>query len=151
MSKRNDRRRRGGAPSGTGRGDPFTDADSADPALFFSPLQERGRGDRKVNQICKEVERTLGYALGACGDPLLGELTVVAVEPAPDASRLMVSLYAPRGGLPAPALLEHLDGVKGRFREEVAAALQRKRTPELCFRLAAPVGPDEEDGEEEAP
>lgn len=137
MSKRFDRRRRGGATAGSGRGMDSGET-GVDPALFFTPIHESGRGDRKVQQICKEVERTLGYALGSCGDPLLGELTVMAVEPAPDASRLLVSLYASRAGLDARELIERLDKVKARFREEVAAVLQRKRTPELSFRLAAP-------------
>jgi len=140
MGKRNDRHRRDRGEDDGASGD---HRGAVDPAQFFSPIGN-GRSDRKVQQICKEVERTVACTVAACEDPLIGELMVVAVEPAPDASRLMVSLCAPRAGLSAADLLERLDRIKGLLRQEVAAALQRKRTPELCFRLAAPLGPDDE-------
>ena len=42
------------------------------------------RGDYKVMQLCREVERTLASVLaGDLGDGSLGGLVVVSVEPAP--------------------------------------------------------------------
>jgi len=93
------------------------------------------RADVKSMQLCREVERTLASVLaGELGDGSLGGLVVVAVEPAPDASRLMVTLAAP-DGVDGAALLERLRGLVGWLRAEIAAAVQRKRVPELAFCL----------------
>jgi ribosome-binding factor A len=115
------------------------DEHDIDPSTYFAG-HESGRADRKVQQLCKEVERTLGYALPACGDPLLRELTVVAVEPAPDGARLMVTVAAAPSTLAAgvDVLMERLRGVRGALRSEIAAAIQRKRTPELAFQVVTP-------------
>jgi len=57
--------------------------------------------------------------------------------PAPYASRLLVAV-APS---PAPeavevaAVLERLDRVRGRLRTEVAAAVHRRKAPDLTFRV----------------
>jgi ribosome-binding factor A len=101
-------------------------------AAFAAALE--ARGEHKVRQLCREVERTLSSVLsGDLGDDRLGTLALVSVEPAPDASRLMVTLAAPADlGDPGP-LVERLRGLSGYLRADVAAAIQRKRTPELCF------------------
>jgi len=95
-------------------------------------------GSRKVQQVCREVERTLSVALGASDDDLLASLSVLAVDPAPDASRLMVTVFTSTPGVEAAALLERLERLRPALRAEVAASLQRKRTPELAFRVAPP-------------
>lgn len=97
-----------------------------------------GRPDRKTGQLCREVLRSLTETLGACADPVLCELTVLAVEPAPDASRVLalIGLPARRPGDPAPdalAITRLLNERRGMFRADIAAALQRKRTPDLLF------------------
>ena len=71
---------------------------------------------------------------GEVADPLLQDLSVQAVYPAPDASRLMVVLTTTR---PAEAaeILERLEQIRGRLRAEAAAAVNRKRAPELTFQL----------------
>src|SRR5204863_5055994 len=83
MSVREQRRRRG------------VDDDVAGESRFF----ESGAGDtravRKTLQLCKEVSRTLSCALGAAGDARLRDMVVAAVDPAPDASRLMVTVCCP--------------------------------------------------------
>lgn len=94
------------------------------------------RRDRKVGQICREVSRTLACALGASHDGVIGDLTVVAVEPAPDRSRLMVTVCsASASQAELPIVRERLLSGRGFLRAEIAAALQRKRTPELAFRI----------------
>lgn len=95
------------------------------------------RAARKTGQICKEVSRTLSCALGASRDALIRELTIVAVEPAPDAARLLVTV-CPLSTEPTDvqALKDRLHAQTGALRTEVAAALQRKRTPELSFHVA---------------
>jgi ribosome-binding factor A len=103
--------------------------------------RDRARG---LGPLCREVERTLAYALAAAGDARLRDLMVICVTPAPHAGRLAV-LVAP----PSPVdiderreLLAQLDRARGRLRAELASVLQRKRTPELAFMLA-----DDEGGE----
>jgi ribosome-binding factor A len=93
---------------------------------------------RKARQLCAQVAETLSLVLsGECGDDLLQNLQVVSVEPAPDASQLVVTLGPAVGGErldPAEVLLR-LDGVAGKLRYEVAAAITRKRAPKLVFRV----------------
>jgi len=113
------------------------DEPDIDPSAYFEPhAQPRAREGRKTQQLCREVERTLTVSFAGCPEPALRQLLVVAVEPAPDASRLLVT-FAPSGTLDADVgeLLKALAGVRGRLRADVAAALQRKRTPELTFRI----------------
>lgn len=106
-----------------------------------------GRPDRKAQQLCREVERTLSYALSSSADAILRDLTLVSVEPAPDVARLMVTVYANGEArtLVGEIIVEHLQAQKGELRGEIASALQRKRTPELVFRVVYPPSSDEMD------
>jgi hypothetical protein len=77
-------------------------------------------------------------------------LTVRAVLPAPDATRLLVVLeQAPveaslaDAGLDLPDILARLARVRPLLRREVAEALVRKRVPELEF-VVMPRNQDEE-------
>lgn len=85
---------------------------------------------------------TLQEVLADCGDPLLQSLTVLEVEPAPDASRLLVTLASDESSSPHAGferLHEHLARASGHLRSEVASAITRKRAPVLVYRLAAAV------------
>jgi ribosome-binding factor A len=126
------------------RRDASADVNGIDPSEFFEPHQH-ARVERKVQQLCKEVERTLGYALPACDDATIRDFIIVSVEPAPDASRLLVTL-APSSALEVDvgALIERLQRVRGFLRAEIASAIQRKRTPELAFQVVPPRAPEEE-------
>jgi len=125
----------------------------------------RKNNDRKTRQLCRQVERAVSLALGGqCADPLLQALAVQSVEPAPDASRLMISVYLPAANTtPDPCaipprdasveqgsretiaaqaarmseILARLENVRPLLRREVAAAITRKRAPELVFGLTA--------------
>jgi ribosome-binding factor A len=97
--------------------------------------------DRKALQLCHQVAETLEEVLAECGDGLLQALRVVDVEPAPDASRLLVTVAL--DGLPEEALdlstvHKHLAHASGHLRSEVATAITRKRAPVLVYRLAGP-------------
>ena len=115
-----------------------------DGAGVFDGAATDARAARKTKQVCKEVLRTLAYALGASGDEEVQQMVVVAVEPAPDATRLMVTICSPRS-TPSDVsrLIARLVALRGPLRAEIAAALQRKRTPELAFRVAPTVPPAE--------
>lgn len=90
---------------------------------------------RKSAQLARQIERQLAIALAELEDPQLAGLVLVAVAPTPDASRIRVELACEPGSpVGAMTLLEQaiaLAKLRGRLREEVAAAIHRRRTPEL--------------------
>jgi ribosome-binding factor A len=96
-------------------------------------------GDWKTLRFCKQVEEALSIALaGGCGDEILGELGVESVEPAPDASHLLVTVcFLSKKHIPDPLeTLQRLHKATGWLRLQVGAAIARKKVPELAFRLA---------------
>ena len=111
--------------------------DGMDPREFARKERPR-KGDRKVRQLCSQVADTLNQVLsGECGDELLRGLQIVAVDPAPDATQLVVTV---RAGLPGevidPAEVSARIADKiGKLRCEVAAAITRKRAAKLLFRV----------------
>lgn len=136
--------------SPAGDGPPFVDP------LFAMELARsggRGRGtgrrdaaqrDRKTKQLCRQVFQAVSLALaGECDDEVLRDLTVGSVTPAPNASRLLVCVALPpaRPGGPVLApqiVMERLAIHHARLRRCVAAAVTRKRAPELTFLPVAP-------------
>jgi ribosome-binding factor A len=95
--------------------------------------------DRKTLQLCKQVARTLSCVLGGeLGDDVLLGLLVDTVEPAPDASRLCVTVVATAPGASEAALREHLARARGQLRAAVAQSIHRKRVPELTFLVVVP-------------
>ena len=127
MSSGKNRRRHGAHADGKG----------TDPSTFFGDEHNDSRRERKVQQLCREVERTLSCAIAACGDERLRNLIVISVDPAPDGSRLLVTLCPGLRTLDVDlgTLLERLLDMRGFLRSEIAAAIQRKRTPELTFQI----------------
>jgi len=109
--------------------------DGRDPR--FDRHGDRLSGKRKTLQLCREVERTLSAVLaGECGDEVLRELMVVSVVPAPNAGRLVVTVALPRSAeVSVEEVLQRLLSQSGRLRSEVAAAVSRRKTPELAFRV----------------
>jgi ribosome-binding factor A len=100
--------------------------------------------NRKALQLCGQVARTLQLVLaGECGDEALRDLLVESVVPAPNSSRLLVTLTPgpTAGAAPLEEVLTRLHRAQGRLRGEVAAAINRKKVPELTFRLIGPVSP----------
>lgn len=73
-----------------------------------------------------------------CNDDVLRELIVAGVEPGPDESRLLVTVVPSLPGpFDAAAAQQHLERSAGKLRTEVAAAIHRKKTPQLVFRVVA--------------
>jgi ribosome-binding factor A len=97
--------------------------------------EARKKGGRKARQLCGQVAQALNYAFAAvCEDDVLRDLLVVACQPAPDESRLLVSVGSALATRCDPVLaLEHLQRAQGKLRAEVAAAIHRKKVPELTF------------------
>ena len=97
---------------------------------------------RKALQLCGQVSRTLNDVLASTPDRVVRDLLVLSVEPAPDESRLLVTV-GPLPGLDPEAIqpavvLEHLGQTAGRFRAEIAAAITRRRVPALSSRFVVP-------------
>jgi hypothetical protein len=94
-----------------------------------------GRSGHKDLQVCRQVFDALTYALAELDDPMVEALALASVTPAPNASRVLVTLVPSRDGIDPAAALERLRGAMSGLREEVAAELTRKRVPELVFRI----------------
>jgi ribosome-binding factor A len=98
----------------------------------------------KDRQVCRQVYDALGWALADMDDPLLDDLALVAVDPAPDASRVLVTLQSTNPEVDLAAAKARLLEVMGELRAEIAAEITRRRVPELSFHIApAPAKPTE--------
>src|SRR5262249_22123031 len=124
--------------------------DGVDPRTQGRPSWDTGRGrvpNRKALQLCGQVARTLAGVFGECSDAVLRELLIESVVPAPNSSRLLVTVSLPGHVLGTTAASpadqarrasEHLERAHGLLRGEVAPAIHRRRTPDLLFRVVVP-------------
>ncbi|MFN7921974.1 MAG: hypothetical protein U0Q16_17865 [Bryobacteraceae bacterium] len=90
--------------------------------------------ERKTRLFCGQVQRVLNLALAVrcAGNGLPDELFVEEVIPAPDCGRLLLYVAVPASA-PAAEVIRELGRITPYLRSEVAAAVNRKRAPELCF------------------
>jgi len=112
--------------------------DGSDPRVFFRKDGSRAKTDHKARQLCQQVLEILDALLaGQAGDDRLLDLAVVAVEPAPDSSRLLVTVTPRASDIPPDPreILASLDRASGWLRSEVASAITRKRAPLLAYRI----------------
>jgi len=81
--------------------------------------------DYNTLRLCRQVGDALVLALSG------EDLALEAVEPAPSASRLLVTVVSrdPR------AAFERLAALHARLRADVATAIRRRRVPQLAFRV----------------
>jgi ribosome-binding factor A len=108
--------------------------DGIDPKLLFRPSSRR-RSDRGVRRLCSQVREALTFAFaGSCRDETLLSLYVEDVEPAPDATRLAVTVRVP-DDVDVAAARDRVNRAAALLREEVAASICRRRAPELVFRV----------------
>jgi ribosome-binding factor A len=90
--------------------------------------------NRKALQLCAQVARTLMSVLADCGDDVLRDLLIESVTPAPNASRLLVTVR-PMAPHETEVVPRHLQRAHGKLRMEAAAAIHRRRAPDLLFRV----------------
>jgi ribosome-binding factor A len=117
------------------------DDDGVDPREFFKPDRAPKKADRKARQLCRQVAETLDQILsGEVGDDVLRGLRVADVLPAPDTSRLLVTLLVncDPDEFDRSLLEARLEHFKGRLRSEVASAITRRKTPMLVFEIVGP-------------
>ena len=107
-------------------------------------LSSGRQAERKARQFCRQVQRALNLALAdRHADDGLNDLFVEDVSPAPDCGHLLVHVVVPADRAVAEAL-GALRRDAPRLRSEVAAAITRKRAPELSFVPALPEGGEDE-------
>ena len=99
-------------------------------------------GDRKALQLSRQVERALGYILGDLNSDVLSSLIVSSVVPAPNATRLLVTVSSLDQDVGVSEILSSLHNAYGQIRLEVASSINRKRVPELVFECAGLDGPN---------
>jgi ribosome-binding factor A len=110
----------------------------ADALAGKSETRSNRKRDYKALQLCRQVQRVISLALGGeAGDEVLREIYVADVRPVEGSSQLLVFVTVPAEA-PVVEVLERLERVAPRLRAEMAAAITRKRAPELAF---VPVGP----------
>ena len=121
--------------------DAIHEDDGVDPREFFKLRSHRDKPDRKAQQLCRQVAETIDQILaGELGDAALGNLRVSGVVPAPDALRLLVTLVAVSDDVPFDQLAteQRLAAVTGLLRTAVAAAITRRKAPNLSFVVIGP-------------
>jgi hypothetical protein len=106
------------------------------------------REDRKMQQLCRQVQRALMLGLaGECNDEVLRDLYIDSVEPMGNGSQLLVSVTVPASvNLPVWNVVGRLNARSARLRAIVAQAICRKRVPSLMF-VAFPQNADLSEGE----
>jgi ribosome-binding factor A len=112
--------------------DHWSSDDGIDPRLASKRPQGRV-SNRKTLQLCRQVERILG---GLLEGEILRDLLVHSVIPAPDSSRLLVTVvhHGP-DSVATTDILAALHGAHARLRGEVAGSIHRRKTPELTFQV----------------
>jgi ribosome-binding factor A len=107
---------------------------------YLRPLEKSPERvtNRKARQLAAQAADAVRAALAASADPVLRDLVVLDAVPAPHAGRLLVRLA--RGPAADPATTdadvgERLARATGWLRTEVAAAVHRRRAPELALVL----------------
>ena len=100
-------------------------------------MENRSRGGRRHKdlQLCRQVFDALTYALAELDDPLIDDLVLASVMPAPTGARVQITLVPTREDIDREAALGRVHDVIDELREEVAAEVTRKRVPELVFRI----------------
>jgi len=122
--------------------------DGVDPRQYFKSHIQRNKNQYKTRQLCRQVAETLSLVLsGDFSDECLQNLELLSVDPAPDASQLSITVrtYEPCDFAAIAQIQERLAQVNGRLRNEVAAAITRKRVPRLIFQvISCPGDPESE-------
>jgi len=99
----------------------------------YMSSNQHGRVDRKTMQLCRQIQKALLYAFSSTGCDVVASLMVEEVTPAPNASRLLVVVSSLDGDLNAAEAISALAKVAPKLRQEVSAAINRRKTPELSF------------------
>jgi ribosome-binding factor A len=100
-------------------------------------ISSPAKASRKLAQLCAQVQDVVSLALGNSADERLHDLIVHSVTPGPDGARLLVTVVPTRPlDLDSIEQLHRtLEAARSWLRQQVAAEIHRKRTPELAFQV----------------
>ena len=119
----------------------ITQGDGIDPRDLIRPSRNRRKMNRKAKQLCRQVFETLSllFPVDEARAPSLSNVQVARVDPAPDGSRLLVIVVPDFSGtdFDTLAVLQALDELTPWLRSEIAAAICRKKVPQLVFEVSA--------------
>lgn len=110
--------------------DDLLPGDGVDPR--YDEQEHKKVPNRKALQLCSQIFDALNLILSACSDPLLQQLYVGSVVPAPDSTQLLITLVAPKD-MDKDKVFGSVQGACGMIRSEVARSICRKRVPQLRF------------------
>ena len=96
---------------------------------------QRGPRGHKDLQVCRQVYDVLALALAEIDDPVIDDLILARVMPAPNAGRVQVILVPGHAAIDESEALSRIAEYADDLREEVAAEVNRRRAPELVFRI----------------
>ena len=94
--------------------------------------------ERKTLQLCRQVERALMFVLSDSDDDVLRDLMVVAVQPAPNAGRLLVTTSPLCEMINPLEAIARLQAARGWLRTEIASSIHRRKVPDLLFECITP-------------
>ena len=111
------------------------DDDCIDPKEYFKPNRQLAKANKKAKQLSRQVGQTLELTIADCDDEWMQLLRIVRVQPAPDSSRLLVTIGVdmPRDQFDRDEILTRLQVQTGRLRAEIGRSISRKRIPNLTF------------------
>ena len=108
--------------------------DGLDPR-FDRPDEPTKVRNRKALQLCAQIAETLSLLFADSADPVLHNLLVTSVVPHPTSARVLVTVTT-TVDLDLRTSLSHIEAARSRLRSEVAAAVCRRKVPDLMFRVA---------------
>jgi ribosome-binding factor A len=95
--------------------------------------------NRKALQLCGQIAETLTLVLADSGDEVLQNLLVESVVPWPTSARVLVTVVPAMTDRSDQQLIAgRLETAGLRLRSEVAAAVHRRKAPDLLFRVQSP-------------
>jgi ribosome-binding factor A len=97
------------------------------------PWNKPRQASRKGQQFCSQVKDVLRSVFAGCADPVLQQLTVVLVQPAPHTGRLLVLVSSSTDA--SEIVKASLMRAAGFLRTELATAVSRRSVPELVFEV----------------
>lgn len=118
--------------------DALGEDDGVDPREYFRTTPTGDKNDRKARQLCRQVAETLDQVLsGEIHDDLANSLRVASVVPAPDSSRLLVTVACdlPVDRFDRAELERRLGDLRGLLRCAIAGVITRRKTPNLVFNI----------------
>ena len=111
------------------------DDDGVDPRNYFKTKRNR-KENRKTHQLCQQVARTVNLCLNDCDDLIVQSMFLVAVQPAPDSSCLLLHLECDVEDFDFEAALLAIRQQTARLQFEISRSIHRKRVPNLTFSVS---------------